>query len=167
MNFIIIGDGRHGKDQLAEYLSEVAYVEFSSSSEAALDIFLYNELKDFYGYESKEECFADRVTKRDVWRSGIDEFNKEDPAKLAKIIMETNDIYVGMRSFREFSRCLEIGLFDHVIHVDAFDRLGFREPTNELGEDLATIRIKNNSSKGALRRKAKRLARTLKLKIKH
>lgn len=114
---LIIGHARHGKDTVAEFFRELHGYTFQSSSSAAADIFLYESLKEKYGYQDYMECYADRVNKRKEWHDAICEFNAEDKARLAKEIMRENDIYVGMRSDVECQECLEQGVFDFVIGV--------------------------------------------------
>jgi len=64
---LIIGHARHGKDTLAELLRDTFELKFVSSSQAASDIFIFDELKDKYGYTTPEECFEDRVNHRAEW----------------------------------------------------------------------------------------------------
>jgi hypothetical protein len=114
---LIIGNARHGKDTVAEYMKSFFGYEFKSSSLAASEIFIYNTLKDKYGYKTPVECFEDRVNHRSEWFDLICEFNKDDKARLAKEIMKSADIYVGMRSDEECQECLKQGVFDIVIGV--------------------------------------------------
>lgn len=61
---LILGHARHGKDTLAEILNKEYGMTFMSSSQAANEIFLFDELKNKYGYKTKEESFNDRVNHR-------------------------------------------------------------------------------------------------------
>jgi hypothetical protein len=115
MKILIIGHARHGKDTVAELIRENYGLNFKSSSQAASDI--YDELKDKYGYETPEECFADRVNHRAEWHDLICGYNYFDKARLAKEILLEVDMYVGMRSNEEVERCLDEGLFDLVVGV--------------------------------------------------
>jgi hypothetical protein len=116
-NILIIGHARHGKDTLAELLHKLYRLTFESSSVAAARIFLYDALKDQYGYGSLHECFIDRVNRRQQWHDLICAYNEPDKARLAKQIIATNNIYVGMRSDQEIDACMKQGLFDLVIGV--------------------------------------------------
>jgi len=102
-NLLFVGHGRHGKDSMAEIMQEYFGLKFKSSSQAAAEIFIYDELKGKYGYKTPEECFEDRVNRRAEWHDLICEYNKEDKAKLAKGILEHADCYVGMRDSREIN----------------------------------------------------------------
>ena len=57
----IIGYARSGKDTAAEVLEGYFGVKHTSSSMAAAKIFIFEKLKDKYGYKSFEECFEDRL----------------------------------------------------------------------------------------------------------
>ncbi len=64
MNILIIGHGRHGKDTLAELIQVYTGFTFKSSSESAAEIFIYDALKEKYGYKSFIECYEDRHNHR-------------------------------------------------------------------------------------------------------
>lgn len=113
----IIGHARHGKDTLAEMINQRYGYKSESSSQAASRLFLYDALKDKYGYKTPKECFEDRVNHRAEWFDMICEYNKNYPGQLAADIMKSNDIYTGMRSDRELRACLRDGIFDLVIGV--------------------------------------------------
>ena len=117
MKLLIIGHARHGKTEAAKILKRERGFQFKDSSKAAAEIFLYDKLKDKYGYKDFEECFKDRINHREEWFDNICLFNKEDPARLAKEIMKEADIYCGMRSNREIHKCIEDKVFDHIVEV--------------------------------------------------
>lgn len=117
LKLLIVGHARHGKDTVAEIIKRKTGLTFSSSSQAAADIFIYDYLKDKYGYNSPEECFEDRINHRVEWYDLICDYNKDDKSALAKEILKKVDIYVGMRSENEINKCLEENLFDFVIGV--------------------------------------------------
>lgn len=114
---LIIGHGRHGKDTLAEIINDHFELTFKSSSQAAAEIFIYDKLKGKYGYSSPEECFEDRVNHRKEWHDLICEYNKDDKARLAREILKTSDMYVGMRSNDEITACLSEDMFDWIIGI--------------------------------------------------
>lgn len=114
---LLVGSARHGKDTVAEILKEEFGYTFKSSSQAAADIFIYDRLKDKYNYSTSEECFEDRVNHRAEWYNLIVEYNREDRAKLAKGIMASCDIYVGMRDNEEIEECLRQGVFELIIGI--------------------------------------------------
>lgn len=117
MNILIIGHARHGKDTTAELLNELYKFTFESSSVAASRIFLYERLAEKYGYGTFQECFEDRVNHRAEWHREISDYNKEDKARLAKAILQTSNMYIGMRSNVEVEECITQGLFDWIIGI--------------------------------------------------
>ena len=158
MKLLILGNARHGKDTLAELLQEYYGLTFMSSSQAASDIFLYDLLKDKYGYKTSEECFNDRVNHREEWYTEICNYNKDDRARLALNILERVQCYVGMRDKQEFEECKKRNLFDLIIWVDASDRLPL-EPSSSFNitKSDADIIIENNGTLSDLQDKAKRI----------
>lgn len=156
IKIVILGHGRMGKDTVAEMINKYTGMSFKSSSLAAAEIFLYDDLKEEYCYKSFEECFNDRHTQynmsggynmREVWHNKISEYNTPDKAKLASDILKQNDIYVGMRSDEEIQACIKKGLFDMIIGV--FDPRKALEPKESFNIDMWAVCdfiIMNNSS---------------------
>jgi len=159
---LIIGNMRHGKDTFAEILRDEFGLKFISSSEAAADIFIYDILKEKYGYKSKEECYEDRLNHRAEWYNLICDYNKDDRARLAKKILEYSDCYVGMRDRNEIKECIKQGLFDIIIWIDASERLPL-EPSNSFNIDksCADIIIDNNGTIEEFRNKVIRFGKIL------
>jgi dephospho-CoA kinase len=158
----IIGSARWGKDSLAELLNEEFGYTFESSSQSAADIFLYDALKDKYGYSTPEECFEDRVNHRQEWYEAICEYNKDDKARLAKGILERSDCYVGMRDRDEIEECLRQEIFDLVIWVDASERLPEEDASSfNIDKSCADIIIENNGTFEEFKAKVSRLGKTL------
>jgi len=159
---LIIGHARHGKDTLAEILRIYFGYKFQSSSQAAANIFIYDVLKQKYGYKTPQECFEDRMNRRAEWYNMICEYNKDDKARLAKEIMLKSDCYVGMRDRGEIEECIKQGVFDIIIWVDASKR-HLPEPADSFNIDVscADIIIDNNSTLEDFQQKALRLGKIL------
>ena len=140
---LIIGHARWGKDTVAEILRDGWGYKFCSSSLAACEKVVFPVMSKQEGYTSVEECFEDRVNHRTQWHQLISEYNTPDKTRLAREIMETNDIYVGMRCQEELKATR--GLFDVVVWVDASQRL-LPEPasSNTLTKEMADYCISNN-----------------------
>lgn len=144
MKILILGHGRHGKDSFAQLLADITGIKFMSSSEAAGRIAVYPKLKDKYGYNSFEECFADRVNHRQEWKDIIREYNTPDETTLTRQILAENDCYVGMRHHEEYEATKP--LFDRIYWVDASKRLP-PDPSLTIEYDPETmIYIDNNKS---------------------
>lgn len=159
---LILGNMRHGKDSLAELLNEQIGLRFESSSQAAADIFIYDELKEKYGYKTPEECFEDRMNHRPEWYQMICEYNKDDKARLAKGILERADCYVGMRDRDEIKECIKQRLFDLIIWVDASKRLPLESSDSfNIDPSCADIIIDNNGTFDEFKEKVSRLGMIL------
>jgi hypothetical protein len=159
---LIIGNQRHGKDSFAEILSEEFGYTFASSSQSAADIFIYDALKDKYGYTTAEECFEDRVNHRAEWYDMICDYNKDDKARLAKGILELSDCYVGMRDRDEITECMKQGLFDIIIWVDASERLPLEDVSSfNIDRSCADVIVENNGTYDEFRDKVIRLGKII------
>ena len=160
---LVIGAARWGKDSFAEILNQEFGYTFESSSQAAANIFLYDLLKDKYGYLTPEECFEDRMNHRQEWYEAICDYNKDDRAKLAKGILERSDCYVGMRDRGEIEECIKQELFDLVIWIDASERLPLEDVSSfNIDKSCADIIIDNNGTEAQFRERVKRLGKILK-----
>lgn len=147
LKLLIIGHGRHGKDTVCELLKEHYGYNFVSSSQFCADHFIYDELKDKYGYTSPEECYADRHNRRAEWYDMICEYNAEDPAKLGAEIFSKYDIYCGLRNIREFEKMKTDGTFDYCIWVDRSEHLPPEDATSmSLHIDCADFVVYNNGN---------------------
>lgn len=147
MKLIVLGHGGHGKDSVCEMLSRVFDLTFVSSSWAACDLVVYPALKEKFGYQNADRCFADRRNKREEWYSLISEYNTPDKTRLAREIFKFADIYCGLRCADEFRAIKAAGLFDYAIWVDASGRVK-AEPSSSctVTPDLADVVLNNNGS---------------------
>lgn len=162
MKILIIGHMRSGKDTLAELFQEHFGLTFMSSSKASTEFFLYDQLKDKYGYNSPEECFNDRVNRRDEWYLAICDYNKDNRARLANDILSKTDCYVGMRDKAEFDECVKQKLFDLIIWVDASKRLPLEPGTSfNINISDADIIVENNGTYEEFVEKVKRIGKLL------
>jgi len=146
IKILLLGNGRHGKDTMAEILNEEYGMSFLGSSRAACDLFIFDQMKDEHGYKTKEECFNDRLNNRDYWYESICEYNKDDRTRLAKEILNRVDCYVGMRDLDEFMECMKQNLFDKVVWVDASERIPLEVGSFNIPKERADIIIYNNGT---------------------
>lgn len=168
-SILIIGHGRHGKDTVAElleeYLRDIGF-SYSSSSMKACELFIFDLLKEKYGYKNLKECYDDRNSsqeKRTEWYNLICDFNSQDKTRLAKEIYKYHDCYVGMRDREEIDACVREGVVDLIIWVDASERLNYKEAQSSFNIDksLADIVIDNNGTLEDLKRKVKNFSRLI------
>ena len=115
---LVIGHGRHGKDTVCEMLRDDYDYSFESSSQFCSKLFIYNNLKEKYGYETEEQCYADRHNHRAEWYDAICDYNVPDAATLGREMFSAYDIYCGLRNKREFFAMKNTGVFDYCIWVD-------------------------------------------------
>lgn len=159
---LIVGYARHGKDTAAEFFRDNFGLTFKSSSLAAAEIFIFDVLKDKYGYKTFDECFEDRVNHRAEWADLINEYNREDGSKLARCIMESSNCYIGMRDPYEINACMEAGLFDLVIWIDACERLPKEDMSSiKITKDIADVIIENNQTEEIFKAKLLKFGRTI------
>jgi len=129
---------------------------------AAAEIFIYDELKEKYGYKSFGECFEDRVNRRAEWHDLIKEYNKFDKARLAKDILKDSDGYCGMRSHEEIAECRRQSIFDLIIWVDAEGRVPDEDKSSfDIDKINADIIIENKRGLLEFEAKVNHLANVL------
>ena len=158
---LILGHARHGKDTAAEYLAEKLGLSYAGSSQVCCDAFIFDLLKDKYGYTTSQECFEDRVNHRAEWHQLIADYCKDDKAKLGRTIFEHNDIYCGIRAVDECEAV--IAEFDPiVIWVNASNRVGPESRESmQVRYQPGWIKIHNNGTGGEFLQKLDTLAKEL------
>jgi hypothetical protein len=162
---LLLGHGGHGKDTVAEVLRDLHGLKFCSSSMYAADKIILPVLGKTHSYRSAQHCFEDRhniscvrcqqpdgttfVSHRKQWYDLISAFNTPKRSRLAQEIMETNDVYVGMRRREEVDASRH--LFTHVLWVDASKRCPpEHDESCTVTPNDADIVIDNNSSHAEL-----------------
>ena len=147
LKLLVIGHGRHGKDTVCEMLADNYGYSFESSSRFCSKLFIFNDLRDKYGYADEEQCYADRHNHRAEWYDAICDYNVPDPSRLGREIFNAHDIYCGLRNKKEFHAMKNSGVFDYAIWVDRSDHL---PPENKnsmsLEQWMADFTIDNNGS---------------------
>lgn len=144
---LVIGHGRHGKDTVCEILRDKYGYSFESSSRFCSQKFIFNDLKEKYGYVNEEECYADRHNHRVEWYEAICDYNVPDASRLGKEIFQEHDIYCGLRNKKEFHAMRNTGVFDYAIWVDRSDHLPLEAKTSmSLEQWMSNYTIDNNGS---------------------
>lgn len=140
MKILICGWGRSGKDELAKLLG----LSYRSSSEVVLEHAIWDQWgKDRYA--SIEDCFADRSNHRQTWYEMIQAFNSPDKARLAKIITNESECYVGLRCALEFAECKRQNVFDLTIWVDAEGRVP-EEESCKVTKEMCDVSFDNKGT---------------------
>lgn len=154
-SFLIIGHGRHGKTEATNYLIEKHGFKAAGSSEICADL-LKPLLDVINGEKPAIEHFNERHELTDViptgrgnseiWNRAISLINAVDKSSLAKHILSKNDIYTGMRCFREYEASKH--LFNVILYIDAAPRVDYVDPTFNIKFDKTCMRkIINNGVK--------------------
>lgn len=153
-NLLVIGHGGHGKDTFCEILRDDHGLGFVSSSHAAAKHAVFPVLREKYGYETVDECLADRHNHRAEWKRLIKQYNTPNLTRLADQIYSECDTYCGLRDRDEFN-AIVAKYNPQIIWVDASERKP-PEPADsmELTEADAHIVINNNGAKSDLRPQA-------------
>jgi hypothetical protein len=160
VKLFILGFARHGKDTFAEMLCDVVpSIAFVSSSQFVNERAVLPTLSVRYGYETPEECFEDRMNHRAEWKDLISAFNEADPARLARELFESFDLYVGLRCEVEFLHAKPLA--DLAIWVK--DPRKPDEPTssNTITEAHCDLTVLNDGDLDDLREKVNKIARAL------
>lgn len=113
MKLLILGHSDHGKTEMAEYLSDEYMLKFDDSSEYACKNVIFPQMNHLYS--TWQQCYKDRGNYRLAWKKMIDEYNKKHPARLVCEVMQTSDIYVGLRCVKTVRACHHAGIFDFII----------------------------------------------------
>jgi hypothetical protein len=158
MKFMICGHGRHGKDTVALMIKDQLGMTFESSSMFCCKLFIFEAIRNKFGYPTYIHCFDDRSNHRGLWYDLIAGYNLFDKARLSKEIFAEFDMYVGIRNAEELLEARRHGIVDLVIWVDA-DRRKPIEPTssNTVTEDMCDITINNNGTEEDLQWKVNNL----------
>ena len=147
LKLLVIGHGRHGKDTVCEMLRDDYDYSFESSSQFCSKLFIYDQLKDKYGYSSEEQCYADRHNHRTEWYDAICNYNVPDAATLGREMFAAYDIYCGLRNKKEFHAMKNTGVFDYAIWVDRSDHLPPESKDSmSLEQWMADVTIDNNGT---------------------
>ena len=147
LKLLIIGHGRHGKDTVCDILRDKYAYSFESSSRFCSKLFIYNDLKEKYGYANEEECYADRHNHRAEWYDAICAYNEFDAATLGRDIFREHDIYCGLRNKKEYHAMKNTKVFDYAIWVDRSDHLPPEaKDSMSLEQWMANYTIDNNGT---------------------
>ncbi len=156
--FFLIAHAQHGKGTTSEQLEELYGIKCESSSYIATQEFIYDEIKDEFGYESLAECYEDRVNHRDLYYNKILGYNTPNKARLGSLIFSKVDGYDGIRDDTEFLANKSFIQYDFAIWIDASNRKPLEPKSSmKITEDMADCLLDNNGDQLALPRNIKAL----------
>lgn len=140
LKILIVGHGRSGKDEAAQFMHEhLGFRYGGSTSWAALPLMANHlGLHPMHAWEQRHNL-------RQIWRSHLDYLRRGDPCLLMRIALgDDANIITGVRGGPEIDAAISEGLFDHIVWIN---RPGTPvDPTVDFGPDKATIRIQNSGT---------------------
>lgn len=159
---LIIGHARHGKNTVAQMLEQLTGLRPGSFIDVVLSSIVYPALKEKYGYINESACLQDKVHRSSEWVQLVREYNRSDPTRMARKLLHTHDIYVGMCSSAEATACIRAKLFDLIVWVDASGRLPTESDKSCMVDpSRVSLTINNNGSMDQLDRRVRWLALTI------
>lgn len=145
LKLITSGHSGHGKDEFCKILAEKTGYFYEGSSYVACMLFLFDELKDKYGYATVNDCYNDRHNHQEEFFTKIVEYNTPDLTRLGGKIFGMTDVYNGIRNINEFVALQKAKLFDLSIWVDASKRKPFEAASSiTITDDVVDIILDNN-----------------------
>jgi hypothetical protein len=150
---LVLGAGNHGKDEFTSLLCNETKLTFTSSSWFLAEI-IFEQFGGYAVYPSIKACYEDRRNRRDEWFNFVCAYNQGDLSRLAREILKVSDIYVGLRSLKEFEEAKY--LFDYIFYIDASERIKEKDSTLQIPYDSKSmLKIDNNSDLDNLKNQAK------------
>ena len=137
---LILGHGEHGKDTIANIITDLTGLRFESSSRAAAELAVWPKMPQ---YTTAQRCFDDRRNHREEWKRLITDYNAPDKSRLCREIISRRDGYIGMRCPLEYESVRH--LFDFVLWVDASKRKP-DDPTMGILRECGMVLIDNNGT---------------------
>lgn len=122
MIIAVCGYGTHGKGTSAAYICLKTGLRYKESTSEAAARVVFEELKDQYGYATKEEAWNDRHNHRDEWADTIWTYNEPDGLTLYREMLEHNDILEGVRRSSELQALKRHRVIDMAVWIDALKR---------------------------------------------
>lgn len=151
MKIAIIGHGRAGKDEVAEWLQRNTPLTYAGSISWHCKEEVARRLN-----QSVQYAWEHRAEHRTEWRDIINDLRRHDPGCIINRMLRTQDIIAGIRPRVEFEAVRD--RFSAVIWVA---RDVPEDPTLELTIDDATHVINNNESLDHLHHELRRLCTLL------
>lgn len=151
LHVFVTGHGRHGKDTVADLMTEMGGYRCCDSSRFVCEQAVFPHMQD--RYSDWQACYEDRHQHRDEWYELISKYNVEGH-ELAYKLFQNHDVYTGLRNIRELDAAYRHPeMKPVVIWVDAMKRLP-PEPSTSLTitRDHADYVIDNNGDLANLRK---------------
>lgn len=157
MNIVVIGHKQHGKGTFAQIAQDKFGLSQNGTSKFAAT-FMFERMKDEFGYTTPQACHADRGNHRALWYQGLFEYNTPNPCQLIEDILAEHDIAEGLRHKDEYLPLRASGKVDLFIWIDASERKPLESSASmTLTKEDADIIIDNNGSEADFEKKVRAL----------
>ncbi len=141
----IVGYGRAGKDTAGSFLTEHFRLKFSGGCSWAIRHYMAERLSADAGrIISPDEAYINRHDDRLKWYNYCNEYRKDDPAKLVRLVLETSDFVCGIRDRKEIISAKNEGLLDLIIWIENYRAEA--DKTVTFSKEDCDIVVLNNSS---------------------
>lgn len=149
----IMGKGRAGKDEMAEFLVKHYGLNYKGTTSTAIS----RKVAKIRGI-TFEEAHALRHEERFYWRALGDKMRENDHAALAKEVLENSNFLVGVRAQVEIEEVIRLELCDIIYWVDRpsapFD------PTLGFDASFCDVVIQNHWGIPEFHRRIERIAKS-------
>lgn len=109
---LIVGYGRHGKDEAGRYLGTITRLKYGgSTSWAALPL-----MAEYLGVHPLV-AWEERHNNRQIWKDHCDELRRFRPSRLIETALKGGDIITGVRATVELEDARRRGLVDLVLWI--------------------------------------------------
>lgn len=140
LKILIVGHGRSGKDEAAQFMQEhLGFRYGGSTSWAALPLMAEHlGLHPMHAWEQRHAL-------RQLWRNQCDVFRKQDPCLLIRRALSNDaNVITGVRGLPEIDAAIAEGLFTHIVWIN---RPGTPvDPTLDFGSERANVVILNDGT---------------------
>lgn len=157
LRLAILGYGRTGKDTVGKWLHEHTPLRYSGSTSNVICA----EIAKAKGI-TEEEAWRTRHEDRIFWYNFCNEFRKDDPALLARTLLQSSDLVIGLRDRLELKACRKEKLFDLAIWLE---RYVTTDPTVTFTAADCDLIVTNNGTLEELYEKLTRITSVLKLDL--
>jgi hypothetical protein len=157
------GYGRAGKDTGAEWFRDHTDLVFAGGCSWTARIYMAKRLSEDEGrLITPDEAYTRRHEDRMKWYTYLNEYRKDDPARLIRDCLEHSDIICGVRDYAELIAAKAQGLLDLIIWVDRDVPV---DPTVTYSIDDCDVIIRNHGDVQVYYQRLERLARLLDLEV--
>lgn len=157
----LCGYGRAGKDTSAEWFRDNTCLQFKGGCSWTARQYMANRLSEDLGrLVTVAEVYDRRHEDRMKWYNYMNEYRKDDPARLIRDVLKHSDLVCGVRDRAELLAARDTGLLDLIVWIDRDVPV---DPTVTYSIDDCDIVIRNHGTVPELHRRLEKLAAVLQI----